>query len=427
MPPIAVYVDSLRRQSDIDTVFDASDSLSTSPVGDDDVLYVWAFGKDTVEGITQNSIPIPYSQLRHVQVGQQDTGYLWVTDLLGKFRSPSTSFTYLFWEPSPPKIKCTNNGLSVDTVITSQDTLTIYFQVTDFSGQGIKSVTLAGDTLETNNGTYYKRLTGVSEYKYPYLKGMEIVEAKDGLNDSTIDTLYVRYDPKGLQGELVKFKLVNPSDTFLSTTYDTLLYILDVTNYSQEQISVGTAILRPNAVNYAAVGSVKYIADSTSRCVWVVPLGHVAVGATSAFDTIKTTATVPGSIPVETTIVVQRSAPAVDTPQILEITVNGKVFDPTKSYDTSAVSVAVLVVDNGSGIKTVAILDSTAGAGIGTVNKGTMVPVTDLGLGWWQTTAPIAFNLRAKLNLVITATNNILRSSKRVITVTKTPRTVITQ
>lgn len=119
---------------------------------------------------------------------------------------------------------------------------------------------------------------------------------------------------------------------------------------------------------------------------------------------------------------IQRATPTVDTPQILEILVNGKLYDPTKTYDTTAVTVSILAVDNGSGIKAVTMLDSVA-AVAGVVSKGVEVPMTDQGRGWW-TSSSVLFNARLRLNLVITVTNNIARNSGKVLTLVKAVRTV---
>jgi len=127
-------------------------------------------------------------------------------------------------------------------------------------------------------------------------------------------------------------------------------------------------------------------------------------------------------VPVETTIVVQRATPTVDTPQILEILVNGKLYDGARTYDTTAVTVAILVVDNGSGIKEVTLLDSVA-VGVGVISKGVAVPMTNDGHGWW-TGSPVLFNARLRLNLIITATNNIARDTRKLLTIFKAVKTV---
>ncbi len=247
--PIALYVKTPLRQSNISTVLGAPCTLWTAPVGDIDVIYQWEFGKDIVLGIASNSVPNPYPMLPNIgkAVGKLDTGYLWVTDLKEQVRSPLTSFTYLFYEPSPPKIKCTNKGLSHDTITTGGDTLTLFFEVIDSSGQGLASVTLKGDTLHTNDSiTFYKTVTGIKAYEYPAAKA-EIVTATNRLGQTTIDTFYLSYVPGGSHGDLVKFILVNPASAFLTTLLDTILYIVDVENYTEGQITVGTTILKPGA------------------------------------------------------------------------------------------------------------------------------------------------------------------------------------
>src|SRR5208337_2327311 len=137
----------------------------------------------------------------------------------------------------------------------------------------------------------------------------EIVTAINRLGQSTTDTFYLCYKPTGAHGDLVKFILVNPASAFVTTLLDTLLYIVNVENYTQGQITVGNTIVRPGSSQAVAVGTDKVFSDSVYQCVWSVYLGHEAVSSTNVFDTIQTSASIPYSVPVETTIVVQRATP----------------------------------------------------------------------------------------------------------------------
>lgn len=370
LPTITLYVDSLRIQKDIDIVFGAADSLRTNPVNDWDVMYVWAFGKDTVYGRT-NAIPIPYSELYHVVVGQQDTGHLWVMDFLGTFRSPTTSFKYLFFEPVPPKIKCTTKGLSHDTVITADTTLTFTFQVIDSSGRGLAEVLFDGKTVQTSNdsASYYATVSGMLAYSSAKPK-MVPVSVANNLGETTIDTFYLCYESTGLHGDLAVFRLANPTSPTLTTRVDTLFYVVNVDNYSHDSINVSTQVTGPGG-NPASLSTVYSYADSTRRCTWFVPLS----ASTGGLNTIRTQVLIPSrpDYSAETTLVVTRNLLAPDTtpPVITAITVNGKSYplDYNKgsvfSVDSaSSVIVGVSAFDNESGVDSVSIVQgATAAAG----------------------------------------------------------------
>lgn len=304
--PLSWYVRSPLWQDSIHKILGSPCTLSTAPVGDDDVLYVWALGKDTVVGITSNTYPDPYPLLRHIQVGKTDTGYLWVTDLHEEFRSPAVMFTYLFYQPSPPKIKCTNKEVHGDTVITGDDTLTFTFQVIDSSGQGLDSVNVSGTRPQTSDSvTFYTTFVGMNQYSIQNPK-VATITATNKIGQTTDSTFYLCYEATGPHGDLVVFTLVNPPGPTLTTRLDTLLYTVDVVNYSQNAVSVSTVVHGAGG-KQTSLTPIYSFSDSVHKCTWLVPL---ALGS----DTIQTEAAIPErDYSAETTLVIQRSLLAPDT------------------------------------------------------------------------------------------------------------------
>ena len=391
--PLSYYVRSPLKQKDISAVLGSPCTLSTTPVGDNnDVLYVWAFGKDTVLGIASNTFSNPYPKLSHVEVGKTDTGYLWVTDFQKKFRSPITMFTHLFYQPSPPRIKCTNNGLHGDTVITGEDTLIFMFQVIDSSGQGF-TVDLSGEQPQTlDSVTFYKTFTGMKLFSKQNPK-VEIIKATNKIGQTTIDTFYLCYEATGPHGDLVRFRLVNPPGPTLTTRLDTLIYIVNVDNYSQDTVFVSTVMTGPYG-KQTAILPIYSFSDSVHKCQWLVPL---APGSTA----IKTQASIPQrAYDAETTLVIQHNSLAPDTtpPEITSITVNGKPYrDTTLDIDSSFVNVVVSAIDNESGIKSVSITQD--------VISGAPITMTYLNHVWVSN--PVPFGKKQTTVLTITVRNNL--------------------
>ncbi|HUI92794.1 MAG TPA: hypothetical protein VLX68_11155 [Chitinivibrionales bacterium] len=398
--PLSYYVRSPLKQSDISTVLNAACTLSTAPVTDGDVLYIWRLGKDTLPGVASNTFTDFSKYLLHIQVGKTDTGSLWVTDFRQAFRSPSTMFTYLFYQPSPPRIKCTTKGLHGDTVITSDSTLLFSFQVIDSSGQGLASVDLSGEALQSLDSTdFYATLTGINQYTQLVPK-VEVVKATNKIGQTSVDTFYVYYEATGAHGDLVKFRLINPPDPALTTRVDTLLYIMYVDNYSHPvTVSVTSMVIGPTGANTNLVPDYSY-SDSTHRCVWLVPLAK-------GIDSVRTVASIPDlHYSAETTLVVERNLLYVDTtpPVILGITANGVKVPleqkiPTLQVDSPTVIVEVTAVDNESGIASVTITDVSLGT------TGTPTPITMTYQNYEWVSSSIAFGARQSMTLHITVKN----------------------
>jgi hypothetical protein len=389
--PMSFYVRSPLGQRNISSVLGSPCTLSTAPVGDEDVLYIWAFGKDTVLGIGSNTFPNPSSKLLNVEVGKTDTGYLRVTDFWKTFRSPAAAFTYLFYKPSPPRIHCTTKGLRGDTVITGEDTLRFTFQVIDSSGLGLAGVDLSGEMPQTADSVaFYKTIIGMKQYSNLTPK-VEIIKATNKIGQTTIDTFYLCYEATGPHGDLVKFRLINPPGPVLTTRTDTLLYVLYVDNYSQDTVNISTLATGKNFVTIP-------FSDSVHKFQWLVPLD-------TGYNTIKTVASIPQrAYSAETTLVIQRRPLAPDTtpPEITSITVNGRPYpvdrDTIFDMDSAFVNVVVSAIDNESGIKSVSIAQDVVSS----------MPITMTYLNHVWVSSPIPYGNKAAMILTITVKNNLL-------------------
>jgi hypothetical protein len=390
--PMSFYVRSPLKQKDVSSVLGSPCTLSTAPVTDEDVLYIWRFGKDTLPGSTSNTFSDFSKYLLNIKIGKTDTGYLWVTDFHEEFRSPATMFTYLFYQPSPPRIKCTNYKLlHGDTVITGDDTLPFTFQVIDSSGQGLASVDLSGEMPQTADSvTFYKTFIGMKQYSNQNPK-VEIIKATNKIGQTSIDTFYLCYEKSGPHGDLVTFRLVNPPDPTLTTRLDTLLYILYVDNYSQDTVNVSTLATGKNFVALP-------FSDSVHKFQWFVPLD-------TGYNTITTLASIPQrAYSAETTLVILRRAYAPDTtpPIITSITVNGRPYpvegDTVLEIDSAFVNVVVSAIDNESGVKSVSLAQDAVSS----------MPITMTELNHVWVSSSIPFGNKISMILTITVKNGLL-------------------
>ena len=361
-PPLSFHVRSPLTRKDISVVFGQPCTLSTVRLGDNNnIFYVWEFGKDTVLSVISNRYSNPYPNLKHVEVGKTGTGYLWVSDFLGKFRSPSTTFNYLFWEPAPPSIKCINPGLSNDTVITGDTTLVFKFQIIDSSGTGLDSVNLSGERPQmSNDGTYFENIDSMYQYAPEHPK-FEIVTATNQLSQTTVDTFFLCFEASGPHNnDMVAFKLINPLNPTLTTRLEILYYSVNISNFSQDTAYVSTMVTNSNG-RRIDLPSIVFSA-SNDTCRWTVPLD-------TGYNTIKTLVTIPDrEFAAETTIVIQRNPGITDTtrPEITAIYVNDSAYlltwDSTKVFpvDSLNVIVKVFAIDNESGIASVTITDTSS-------------------------------------------------------------------
>jgi ligand-binding SRPBCC domain-containing protein len=92
-PGISLQVASPLRQRKILQTYGEPCTLSTPPVGDNDVYYFWSFISDTIKSPFNDN---PGQKPRINQLGIKRTGLLWVADTSGKFQSPATPFSFTF-------------------------------------------------------------------------------------------------------------------------------------------------------------------------------------------------------------------------------------------------------------------------------------------------------------------------------------------
>lgn len=397
--PFSYYICSPLKQDSIFSAYGASVRLSTPPVGDDDVYYWWSFGAargDTVQWFSSHydGAQVPDS----VTIGVRTTGYLWVTDTAEKFLSTKSSFSYEFYRPAAPVIKCTNKGLRGDTVI-SGDTLVFSVQVIDSSGVGIRSVEIAGTPVTSSDNLNYSIVySGMNAFS-PAAPKVVTVIAVNNLNDSTVHTYYCFYEATILP-DLVRLTLINPTSS-LTTTQSSIPFLISVSKYTPDTVSV-------HAFQNKQALKTQTVTDSVKTFAWVLTL-------IPGPDTIMAEAMIHGQKYADTTIIITQDPTYRDTsaPMIVLITINGKLYTGNPfvllASETSVV-LSVMTFDNESGISSVTLYNGLKA-----------VPMTyNLLLFSWISNSISFTSLGAnQMNLTLTVKNNAGKTTTKSITVKK--------
>jgi len=350
--PLTFHVASPLKQDSIFSAYGAPVSLSTPPVGDDDVYYWWTFG--TATGDTMQS---PFNHIDdpapdNILPGKKGVGYLWISDTGLKNFSTVSSFSYEFYRAGAPVIKCTNKGLrSIDTVV-STDTMVFTVQVLDSSGVGLKLVEIAGSPVVTSdNLTYSFVFTGMKSYTAANPKPVT-VRAVNNVNDSTVRTFYCFFEQTGPRPDLVRLTLVNPKSS-LTTSQGSLNYAVTVNKYTPDTVNVRILLNKQIVKTQTVTDSVKTI------------FSGIVLTPGAGIDTITTQALIHGQNSADTSTFVTKNPNYVDRtpPEIVLIAINGKAYQPSANilYDLpktdSTLVISVMTFDNESIIDSVNLTD----------------------------------------------------------------------
>jgi len=413
LKPLVYYVRSPLKQNDIVADYGALCTLSTPPVGDGDAIYVWAFGTDTIQSTLNNN----HQSILDTEIEIKLTGYLWVVDALGKFKSPVSPFSYEFIVPSGPQIKCVSKGLEGgDTVVTGSDTLMFLLQFLNPSLSGkdsIAFVTPANIHLTYNviSGIYSKQFTGMIANPVSNPRQI-VVKAMNILPDTTLSTsytFYLYYKPSGPQSELVRLQFLDPANS-ITTRLDSIFLIIDAFNLSQDSIFVKTQL---NGVKVAPIDT---FSDSAKFCMWMVHLPAASLASASFPDTIRVTASNLNNVKeADTSLIIFHNPVALDNtpPHIWSIFINDYQvpYDQIKNLNISPdtitkakVKIKVLAVDNESGIDSVTVTKLSTVAGVTTSTKTSLTYFP--GAYMWEssdsiTVFPTARNTSATLDLIV--------------------------
>ena len=352
--PLTYYVKSPLRQDSIFQPFGKAINLSTALLTDNDVYYFWSFGP-----AVGDTIKSPFSQYSvnsmppNIITGKKGIGSLWVTDTGEKIRSTASSFSFEFFRPIQPVIKCTTKGLFNRDSIASGDTLIFTIQIIDSSGVGMKDVSVNGKSMSSSDNLNYSMIfTGIktNSYTKAHPKVLTVL-ATNNANESATDSFFCFYDSSGVKPALIKLTLINPTSS-VTTKLDTVLFILKVNKYSADTAAIKIQA-GPAVFNLQSVDSVKTF--------------YRDIALSQGPNTITAAAYIHGQLYADTSVTVTKNANVVDAtpPQILTFKVNNKTYAPVQNAYTvtigksdSTVNVSVIAIDNESGIASVSIAEN---------------------------------------------------------------------
>ena len=217
-------------------------SLSTPPVGDNDVMYNWQFQKQDKQPLVL-SYPFSSNNTQITDVLSGNTGYLWVEDSIGN-KSPEVLFNYNYIDTTGPVILCINQGINGDTVVTGASSFVFKVECNDNLGIGgalVNDALFTDSTVNIKSTVYYKTFTNMDTLStyFPV-----VVKAWDTDNNENTKTFYIRYDINGPK-EIILIK--NPP--YSPYTTDKAFYdiIADISNPEDDSVTV--------TINHVETGS----------------------------------------------------------------------------------------------------------------------------------------------------------------------------
>jgi hypothetical protein len=155
---LSLYVRSPLAQDTVRGFYGDTLRLSTPPVRDRGVRYVWSFGagSDFTSAACSTAV-------RVVDANASGNGRLWVSD--GVHVSPATAFVFELGDTTAPVIACANPGCSGDTVYTGAPVFTFAARISDHGSSRIDSVSVDGGPFDFVSGDLYQKVfAGMQAY-----------------------------------------------------------------------------------------------------------------------------------------------------------------------------------------------------------------------------------------------------------------------
>ena len=381
---LSVKVFSPLRQSDIFGYFGNKDSLSTPPIGDNNVFYHWVFGKARCDSSVVNKMVaiVPFFSPAH------DTGRLWVSDLSGNHPTPSRSFLYNFLDTSKPVIECVNAGLRGDSLVTGDTLLAFKAYIADSAEADTVSCAINNtqfDYVNIHSHVYTKLFKNLPELTKGNAPLRVTVTAMDNaeFRNTAVKTYWVIYSPEGVRTSQAHIEFLIPSND--STTTSRQNYPIGGTalNYQGDTMTLAVT------VNGAGLPNTRVISgNGAGPWSWTIHLDSlVNKVVVTAYD--KNNRILDSAIRFIT-----YNTNAIDTisPMIYDISIDGR---PANNLDTSADSVELRIVafDDGSGLKELKI-------------NGLSITADSSGYIWQREIGPLIHSPSGE-KITIKATDNV--------------------
>jgi Domain of unknown function (DUF2341). len=234
----SLFCTSPLHQNDISGNYGDSVVLNTNPVSDADVIYHWDFGGGMLFEKTR-----PTARVLIASFLSGKSGFLWVSDNLGKNNSPKAQFSFSLKDTSGPMIVCVNNNVRNDTVQTGDSTFTFLARIIDLQNTTNISALVNGqqfDFFDDKQNVYVKIFYGVAVYR-PASPLLMRIKATDIFNNLSEKVFYVVYntDVGRISGPVILIKSPSLDINRIATSSTKEKFIFgSIENYSTQPFDV---------------------------------------------------------------------------------------------------------------------------------------------------------------------------------------------
>jgi hypothetical protein len=331
------------RQSDVRGFYGDTIVLSTPPVADKDVFYQWEFGPGRlVKSSRDSAVAVLVSGIA------AGTGSVLVTDLLGGHATPRRFFSYSLNDTSHPVIRCVNDGIRGDTLVTRDSLLAFKAEIKNYGDRPADScwVNQSAFDISYPQSQLYIRLfkdISMNTRLNPLLITVYAIGNKQFPLRRTEKTFRVIFDPTGVSTMSPDINFIVPlKDSSGTATREYTIFGI-AHNYRSDSI-----VLRVK-VNDSLYQASRVIAGTSGSWEWQIHLDSIVNSITVTASGINDTHMLASKHVV---LVYDSTQQDRIKPVIWEIGVEGADGLITRQAN---VALHVIAFDEGSGIQSVTI------------------------------------------------------------------------
>ena len=359
---IRVYSTFMLRQADVTGCFDESVLLDAGGVKDQDVVYLWDFGRgNIIESATAQKTAVIHD------AGFDGAGYAWVVDVQGRHASPKAVFSYSFVDTLGPRIECVNEGfVGRDTIRTGAETFFLRVRITD-RGRSVDTATADGGAFDLVEGAeYVKIIHNVNRIAAVYLPVKIWARDREPQPNESEKTLYVYYDASlPALGQGVRLSVLVPARDTVTTGVKEHYILGSLQNYTGGQIVIAAAVNREETGRRDTLG-VQYNSQWGTPVTLTRGTNSIVIRALSLSGAVMDT--------VLLTMIYDTSLVDTAAPVLVSLTIGGEPADGARVRPDSAV-MRIVAFDEGSGVSLLRV-------------NGTARPASDT-TGIWHVTVAL--------------------------------------
>jgi hypothetical protein len=235
---ISIRAKSPLHQEDLGShEFTDSIVLTTDSVRDP-VIYNWNFG------IGGSVISSPYFiQKTIIQTATLDMGVLYITDNNG-FTSPADTFTFSFYDNTPPMIVCVNDlyNSRTDTVTTTDSIFRFKILANDRNDLPVASLEFGDEKYDMKNNNVYTKIIKNMQV-HPSDKPLIItVKATDNFGNPAQETFYLVYDKNAVDNGISTLDILGVNEDTIKTNLNSLPLLFRVSNTAGKPVYIKSKI-----------------------------------------------------------------------------------------------------------------------------------------------------------------------------------------